>query len=281
MKNVGYYNGKIAPIEEITIPMNDRVVYFGDGVYDAAFVRNYKIFAEGDHLDRFYNSCRLLEIDFTMPREELSALLNKLVSLLDGGQGILYWQTTRGTAPRNHAFPDTAKVRPNLLAYVNPKPDPDFKTKLDVISADDIRYEMCNIKTLNLIPNCMAASKAERAGCGEVVFHRGDVVTEGCHSNISIIKDGRFITHPLDRFILPGTVRKHILALCREYDIPVEERYYTLGELKNADELCYTSATALLRSAKTLDGSPIGGKAPQLLEKLQNGYWNRILNEIK
>ena len=35
MENIGYYNGKTGLIEEMTIPMGDRSVYFGDGVYDA------------------------------------------------------------------------------------------------------------------------------------------------------------------------------------------------------------------------------------------------------
>ena len=75
MKYVGYYNGEIGPLEEMKIPMLDRAVYFGDGCYDATTFANNHIFAAKDHLDRFYNSCKLLEIPFTMPREELIAAL--------------------------------------------------------------------------------------------------------------------------------------------------------------------------------------------------------------
>lgn len=64
MQNVGYYNGEIGALEEMKIPMLDRAVYFGDGCYDATTFANNKIFGEKDHLDRFYNSCRLLEIPF-------------------------------------------------------------------------------------------------------------------------------------------------------------------------------------------------------------------------
>ena len=66
MENIGYYNGKTGLIEEMTIPMGDRSVYFGDGVYDATYSVNHIIFALEDHLDRFYNSCRLLEIPAPM-----------------------------------------------------------------------------------------------------------------------------------------------------------------------------------------------------------------------
>ena len=42
MKNLGYYNGTFGPLEEMTIPMNDRAGYFGDGVYEATLARNGK-----------------------------------------------------------------------------------------------------------------------------------------------------------------------------------------------------------------------------------------------
>ena len=59
MKTLGYYNGKFGPLEEMTVPMNDRACYFGDGVYEATLARNGKIFALKDHLDRFFNSAGL------------------------------------------------------------------------------------------------------------------------------------------------------------------------------------------------------------------------------
>ena len=60
MKNLGYYNGNFAEIDEMTIPMNDRACYFGDGVYEATMSRNYNIFAIDEHIDRLYNSAGLL-----------------------------------------------------------------------------------------------------------------------------------------------------------------------------------------------------------------------------
>ena len=81
MKYVGYYNGEIGPLEEMKIPMLDRAVYFGDGCYDATTFANNNIFAADDHLDRFYNSCKLLEIPFEMSREELRAELQKCMRL--------------------------------------------------------------------------------------------------------------------------------------------------------------------------------------------------------
>ena len=62
MENLGYYNGKFGLLEEMTVPMLDRVCYFGDGVYDATYSRNHNIFALDEHVERFYNSAGLLGI---------------------------------------------------------------------------------------------------------------------------------------------------------------------------------------------------------------------------
>ena len=77
MQKVGYYNGKMGPLEEMTVPMLDRAMFFGDGCYDATTFANNHPFAIDEHMDRFYNSCRALEINFDMEREVLRAELQK------------------------------------------------------------------------------------------------------------------------------------------------------------------------------------------------------------
>lgn len=75
MKNVGYYNGEVGLIEEMMVPMNDRAMYFGDGVYDATYAANRKIFEADAHIERFFNSFKALEmpfqIEFAKPLESL------------------------------------------------------------------------------------------------------------------------------------------------------------------------------------------------------------------
>ena len=185
MKTLGYYNGKFGPLEEMTVPMNDRACYFGDGVYEATLARNGKIFALKEHLDRFFNSAGLIKIDIPYTKDELAAILYDMLAKMDDKDIFIYWQMTRGTGIRQHQFP-AAGTKPNLWIF------------------------------MNLLVNVMAAEKAESLGCGECVFHRGDIVTECAHSNVSIIKDGVFKTHPTDHYILPGITRMHIIHY---YDI--------------------------------------------------------------
>lgn len=271
MKDIAYYNGKIGRIDEVQAPITDRGFYFGDGVYDAAMVNNKKIFALDDHLDRFYNSLKLLRIEPPMERAELAKTLNELVSQLDSdAPHMLYWQSTRAAAHRMHAFPKGGKA--SLMAFSEPcgldRHDHPYK----LISVEDTRFLHCNIKTLNLIPNCMAMQQAVEADCDEVVFHRGDRVTEGAHSGLAILKDGVFCTPPADNLILPSITRKHFLTMCEKLGVPTRIAPFTVDELKNADEVMILSTGSHCIGACELDGQPLGGKDPALLDKLQKAY---------
>ena len=118
MKTLGYYNGKYDEIENMTIPMNDRVCYFGDGVYDATYSRNYIIYALDEHLDRIFNSAALLGIVPPCSKKEMGDILSEMVKKLDNGNQFVYWQITRGTGMRNHAFPKEGKA--NLWIVLKP-----------------------------------------------------------------------------------------------------------------------------------------------------------------
>lgn len=277
MKNLGYYNGKFGEIEEMSIPMNDRVCFFGDGVYDATYSRNYKIFTLDEHIDRFYNSASLLGMNITETKEELKAILNEMVSKMDTGENFVYWQVTRGTAIRNHVFPENAKT--NLWITISHKDIVDTYKKVKLITMEDTRFFHCNIKTLNLIPSVIASEKAKQADCDETIFHRGERVTECAHSNVHIIKDGVFRTAPTDNLILPGIARAHLIKACKKLSIPVSEEPYTLTELMNADEIIISSAGSLCLAAEEIDGKRVGGKAPEILKRLQDEVLREFMEE--
>ena len=271
MQHVGYYNGEIGPLEEMKIPMLDRAVYFGDGCYDATTFANNRIFALEDHFDRFYNSCRLLEIPFDMSREKLEEELQKCIDANEADHGFLYWQCSRGTAYRDHAFPP-ADVKPNLMAYTEPMELVPMDTKMKLISMEDIRFQLCNIKTLNLIPSVLGYQRCVEQGCQETVFHRGERVTECAHSNVLIIKDGVLKTPPRDNLILPGITLKHLLMLAQANGIPTSEAVFTMDELRDADEIIVSNSGGLCIQAVELDGQKVGGKDPKTLKILQDAY---------
>ena len=268
MKTLGYYNGKYGELEEMSIPMNDRVCWFGDGVYDAGPSRNYKIFALDEHIDRFFNSAGLLDIEMPVTKEELKELLQEMVNKMDTGDLFVYYQVTRGTGVRDHAY---TKGPGNLWIMLKPAEISDGIEPIKLITVEDTRFLHCNIKTLNLIPSCVATEKAKKAGCQEAVFYRaGGRVTECAHSNVHIIKDGKLVTAPTDNLILPGIARAHLISMCKKLGISVSETPYTLKELFEAEEVLVTSSSNLCLHACEIDGKPVGGKNPELLEKIRS-----------
>lgn len=267
MKNLGYYNGKYGLLEEMTVPMNDRVCWFGDGVYDAGPCRNYRIFALQEHIDRFFRSAAAVDIVMPVTKQELAHLLNDLVKKVDTGDLFVYYQVTRGTAIRDHCYERTPG---NLWIMLKPAKITDGKAPISCITLEDTRHHHCDVKTLNLLPSVIAAQKAKDAGCTEAILYRpGERVTECAHSNVHILKDGTLITAPLDNLILPGIARAHLLKACRQNNVPIREIPYTLTELRNADEIIVTSSSKLCYRCTTLDGKPVGNKDPETYELLR------------
>jgi len=278
MKDLGYYNGQIGPLDEMQVPMNNRACYFGDGVYDATFSQNHVPFALDEHIDRFYNSAALMRMDVPMGKAALRALLLELVKKVDAHEQFVYFQLSRGCAQRLHAFSGgPASLWVMLTPHaVNPRA---FRFKL--ITVPDTRFFHCNAKTLNLLPNVLAKQRAVESGCDEAVFHRADRVTECSHNNVHIIKDGVLRTAPTDELILPGIARAHLLRACRALDIPVDETPFTVQELMAADEVIVTSSGTLCNTSSAIDGRPAGGRAPELIARLQDYLFGEFDRETR
>ncbi len=268
MKNLAYYNGEISEIEEMKIPLTDRACYFGDGIYDATYAHNHKIFDLDAHLNRFYNSAGLLDINIPVERAELEILLKELVLKVDSPEQFIYIQCSRGSGIREHAYGEG--IKGNLCIMLTDEKVSDTYKPIDVITFEDKRFYYCNIKTLNLIPSCLAATAAKRKNCSEAIFVRDRIVTECAHSNVSIFKDGKVISHPLDDKVLPGTARIRLLAFAKKLGYTVEEREYTVEELMNADEVIVHSTGSFCIPVKTVDGVEVGGRAPEMLKEIQD-----------
>lgn len=277
MKNLGYYNGKYDELEKMSVSMLDRAFYFGDGVYDVMYSKNYIIYAEDEHIERFFDSAAKIGIRPKESKDEIRALLRSLIRKVDDDEQLIYIQASRGTDLRIHTYRDDCE--PNLTIMLRPARIRDTYEKVKAITLPDRRYAYCNIKSLSLLPNVLYAKETERAGCYEAILHRDGRVTECAHSNVSILKDGVFYTAPADEYILAGTARAHLIRMCKRFMIPVREEPYSLEMLRAADEILISSSSAFCLSVCELDGMPVGGRAPTLLRTLQDALTEEFLLE--
>ena len=278
MEDLAYNNGKIPRLSEMMVPFNDRSHFFGDGVYDASVARNGIIFKLEDHLDRFFNSMALIDIQPDFTKDELRELLQALCQKLDTGDLFVYFQVSRGTAIRNHSYAQTLK--PNLSVYMLPwTGDFSSQKRLKLMTTPDHRFEFCHIKTLNLLPNVLASQAATSQGLDEVVYHRDQRVTECAHSNISILINGVFQTAPLDHWILPGIARKYLLLMSQALGFDVLEHPFTVEEMLAADEVIVSSSGSLCAPVSEIDGRAVGGRDPERLQQLQDRIYQDFFKE--
>ncbi|MFA7424844.1 MAG: D-amino acid aminotransferase [Desulfosarcinaceae bacterium] len=279
MPELAYLNGKIMPIAEAMVPAEDRGYNFGDAVYEYVASYNGKLFCLELHLDRLAHSMR----EMRFAPLSMETIRHAILDLFEKGQMAragIYIQISRGVAPRNHAYPPTdtplqffMTVRP-----VHEKP-PEVREKgAFAITVADLRWGRCDIKTVQLVANCMAKQQALEAGVFDAIFVSAQgVVREGTSSNLFIAKNGVLVTHPLNHQILPGITRQVIMDVCRDQGIEVQERFFYREELAAADEAFLTGTITEVLPLVRIDGQPVGdGVVGPLARRLQHGLLERI-----
>lgn len=266
MPAVAYVNGRYLPLHAAGVSVEDRGFQFADSLYEVIAILNRR-FLDGDgHFERLERGLAELQVTGVPARPVLRQIAGRLVTRARLADGLLYIQVSRGSARRDHAFP--AGTPPTLVMTARAH---DFaqrarqqQTGVAALTRPDIRWQRCDLKTVALLPAVLAKQAAKEAGAFEAVFVADDgTVTEGGSTNFWMVdSEGRIVTHPADRRILPGIARASLLRLARESQMPVVERPFTLAEARAAPELFLSSTTAPILPVVRLDDAPVGTGTP-------------------
>ncbi|SOC36632.1 D-amino-acid transaminase [Ureibacillus acetophenoni] len=277
------WNDKIVKDEEVLINKEDRGYQFGDGVYEVVKVYNGEMFTVDEHVDRFYVSAEKIGLTIPYTKDKLHKLLHEVVEVNNLGTGHVYFQITRGTAPRVHNFP-VGNIQPVLTAYTkeNKRPFENFEKGVKATFVEDIRWLRCDIKSLNLLGAVLAKQEAVEKDAYEAILHRGEVITEGSSTNVFGIKDGVLYTHPANNLILKGITRTVVIECANEIGLPVKEESFTKTEALAMDELFVTSTTSEVTPVIRIDDTDInGGKVGEWTRKLQAQFNTKIPNSLQ
>lgn len=275
------FNREILEKSEVTIDMEDRGYQFGDGVYEVVNVYNGIAFTLVEHVDRLYRSAEEIRLNIPIEREEVKQLIVRLINENNVKNGSIYLQITRGVAPRKHQY--DSKIKPLLVAYPLPFSDISNVQQQGVkaITAEDLRWLRCDIKSLNLLYNIMIKQEAHEKGAYEAILLRDDQVTEGSSSNIFIVKDDTIYTHPANNFILNGITRIKLLQLFHQKEWKVKEQPVSKQFLMSADEVFLTSTTNEVVPITTIDEVKINdGKPGSFTRKIQQAFTELVKAEI-
>ena len=261
-----YYNGWYGKRSEASISLADRSIFFGDGVYDCMIGKNGKVYQEAEHISRLRNCSTKIFLELNFSDAYISKIIKKLIELSGYETYIVYIAVSRYAKIRKHYISDFS--RSNLLITITEHQLASENESISLKSCEDIRYQMCNIKTLNLLPSVLAAKTAEENGYDEAVFLRNGSVTECSHSNVAILKNGEIITHPTGKFILPGITRDNLIRAAQKLSIPVLEKEFGYQDLIDADEVLVTATTSFIRRVSRVDNNSIKCSADNLVMAL-------------
>ena len=269
-----YLNGAMTPIADAKVSVLDRGFIFGDGIYEVIPIYGRRLFRPTQHMARLFRSLASISIPNPHTEAEWMALIDQVVAAHPADDQMVYLQVTRGVAKRAHAFP--ADITPTVFIMTNPIPLPSMAVRaagVACVTMEDKRWLRCEIKSISLLGNVLAAQNAVDNDATESIQFRDGFLTEASSSNVWIVKDGVLMGPPKDNLILEGIRYGLIQELCAAHDIPMQIRRITREEVFAADEVLLSSATKEVLPVATLDGQPIGnGKPGPIYAKLYQAY---------
>ncbi len=254
---IAYFNGQYLPKEKIVISPDDRGFLFADGLYEV--IRSYdgRLFQMAAHLERLDRGAVHLRLNadgYGNLDTVCQTLLEK--NNLTTGDALVYIQVTRGApSKRVHHFPDEttpltiyAVVRaftPNAASHAN---------GLSVALLPDQRWARCDLKTVGLTANALAAQQAQEMGATEALLVRDGCVMEGSHSSFLVVEGSEVVAPPLTNYILDSISRQVVQSICAREGIPFSARPIYQDRLTAADELMLAGTTKEVTPVREIKG---------------------------
>ncbi len=278
MPEVIYLNGALVSPSEAVIPVNDRGFLFGDAVYEV--IRSYggRLWCFERHMRRLAQSLAAVDMAY-VDIGEIGRAIRETHAASELPDAMIYLQLTRGVAPRAHHY--SRGMKPTVLITVRDVApgvagvDPNGMT---AITAPDLRWRRCDIKSTNLLPNILAKTRAHDAGAYEAILvHPDGYITEGSSTSVFWVREGKVCTMPLGPDILPSISRGIVIEIARDEGLPVVEEHLPLDEFRRADEIFLASTTPEVCPIITLDGASVAdGKAGPITRRLQKAFRRRV-----
>jgi branched-chain amino acid aminotransferase len=284
-----WFEGELVDWDDAKVHVLTHSMHYGLGAFEG--IRAYQrasgetaIFRLRDHVERLFDSCKLVTIAPRFSVEQIEracvdvvrqngmedAYIRPLVYVGDGAMGVY--------APDN-------PIRSTVIAwrwgsYLGPEAiERGIRVRISSWARHHISVSLAKGKIVGQYTNSVLAKRdAKAAGFDEAILL--DVhghVSEGSGENLFIVKKGRLFTPPLSASILAGITRDTVLQLAREEGIPVSEEMITRDQLYLADEAFFTGTAAEVTPIREVDFRKIGdGKRGAITARLQARYFDVV-----
>lgn len=277
-----YLNGEFVPLREARISPLDRGFLYSDGAYEVMPVYQGRPFRFEAHTTRLTRSLAEIRMEDPLTRMEWRSLLSTLITRNGGGDQYIYWQVTRGAElGRNPApLPDVPRT---VFAFCSPLPviSPSvLENGVPCITAEDIRWARCDVKSVSLLANVLLRQLAVDANAAETILLREGMLMEASSSAVHIVTGGVIVSPPSSHKILPGTTRSAMEEVATQAGISYASAEISEQQLRTADEIWISASTREVQAVTRLDGEPVGAGKPGPVWRRLYDQWQAYKHEL-
>lgn len=270
-----YLNGKWVDEKDMMISALDLSVIRGFGIFD--YLRTYgKVpFRLKDHIDRFFNSAKLVNIKPIKTADEIEQIILEGIKKNGFENTQIKFVQTGGVSPDGF----TPGNNPSFFVTFAPanviKPEM-YKKGIKLVTTNLMR-QIPYAKTLSYIAGIVEVQKAAKLGAQDILYvdSSGDIY-EATRSNFFSIKGKELITAEKD--ILSGITRKVVLEIAEKVGLKIVLRFLNKTELKDIDEAFITNSSQEILPVSKIDNVIIGyGKCGQKSLQLMTEFKEQTL----
>lgn len=281
-----WFNGKFVPWEDARVHVMAHGLHYGSGVFEG--IRSYgtpegpAVFRLDTHIQRFFQSAELYELEIPYTPEHLTAAVLDLVrrNRMTNAyiRPIAFFDAYTLTVWPRGCPVTVAIVTIPLGAYLEGRERGTRVTVSSIRKFDPSAIPSTGKSCGQYVNSVRAVQEALRRGYDEaILLNSHGEVAEGSGENLFVVKEGAIITNGSDASILPGITRDSVLTIARDLGLPTRVRAITTEDLANADELFFSGTAVEVTPIREVDGRLIGDGSPGLItKKIQSTFFEIV-----
>lgn len=278
-------NGELKHRDEATVSVFESGYLLGDGVWEGLRVHAGGVAFLEEHLKRLYAGAKTIDMDIGLTKAELTQQLFDCLNAQDMTEGVhIRLMVTRGVKKTPYQGPRFTITPPTIVIIPEYKsPVPEIQDKGVSLFTAHVRrtgpaeqdQKLNSHSKLNCILACI---QADKAGADEALMLDPDGFVATCNStHFFIVRDGEVWTSPPE-YCLGGITRGNIIRVCRENDIPVFEKRFSLFDVYSADEAFITGTFAGTTPVREVDGRVLATMNGPVTQRL-SGLYRQLVDD--
>ena len=273
-----YINGSFYDRDDAKISVFDSGFLLGDGIWEGIrLVNNTWVFLD-EHLDRLFEGCKAIDININLSKNEIKTALletQKINNMSDSAHARL--MITRGNKIKPFQQPSLSDGINFVIIMEHSDPNPNNEG-INLVTVPQVRGlpmsqdpKLNSHSKLNCILACIQANKA--GGDEALMLDPYGFVSTTNSCNFFIVRNNEVWTSTGD-YCMNGITRLKVIQLCKNNNIPVFEKNFSLVDVYSAQESFITGTLGSLTQVLTIDGRNIGSSDDgwPITEKLRSSY---------